>query len=78
MSDTSERQSAEFVRRVDAEWDEEAGEYVAFEEEWNGRTCPYFARFYSLPGYDPQAVCTFGCWDEPACVTGEPKGGWPA
>lgn len=76
--DTSSDQHADTVRyRVGAEWDDEAGEYVAYEEEWNGRLCPYFARYNSLPGHDPEAVCTFGCRDEPQCVTCEPNGGWP-
>lgn len=31
--------------------------------------CPYLARWESRPGHDPHAVCAFGCWDEPKCVT---------
>ena len=37
-------------------------------------TCPYLARYENRPGHDPHAICVFGCWDEPACVTGGP---WP-
>ncbi len=33
--------------------------------------CPYYARYESLPGHDPEATCAFGCRDEPACVTGQ-------
>jgi hypothetical protein len=35
-------------------------------------TCPYLARYESRPGHDPHAICAFGCWDEPVCVTGGP------
>ena len=34
--------------------------------------CPYLARYMGWPGHDPLAVCDFGCYDEPACVTGGP------
>lgn len=47
------------------------------EEEWNGRSCPYFARYYRKPGFDPHAICIYGCREEPSCVTDEPSGGWP-
>jgi hypothetical protein len=40
--------------------------------------CPYFWRYECLPGYDPDAVCAFGCRDEPECVTCAPSGGWPS
>jgi hypothetical protein len=30
------------------------------------------ARYESRPGHDPHAICAFGCWDEPVCVTGGP------
>ena len=40
--------------------------------------CPYYARYESLPGHDPKATCTFGCRDEPQCLTCEPDGGWPS
>ena len=36
--------------------------------------CPYLARWEERPGHDPEAICAFGCVDEPACVTGGP---WP-
>lgn len=39
--------------------------------------CPYLMRYESIPGHDPQAVCSYGCWDEPQCVTCVPHGGWP-
>lgn len=29
--------------------------------------CPYFRR--GLPGADPNGTCSFGCWDEPSCLT---------
>lgn len=45
--------------------------------EFNGRRCPYFQRFQGLPGHDPNATCTFGCWQEPRCITDEPMRGWP-
>ena len=33
--------------------------------------CPYFDQYYRLPGFDPNAVCAFGCDDEPSCITEE-------
>jgi hypothetical protein len=47
------------------------------EDEFNGRLCPYYARYWCHEGHDPEAICTFGCRDEPECVTCEPTGGWP-
>jgi hypothetical protein len=41
-------------------------------------TCPYFARHHGLPGHDPEAICAYGCVDEPECVTCEPGEGWPS
>ena len=41
-------------------------------------TCPYFARHQGLPGHDPEAVCSFGCVDEPQCITCIPPDGWPS
>ena len=42
--------------------------------------CPYYARFYGLPGHDPGAVCyRMGLCEraeEPECVTCEPSEGW--
>jgi hypothetical protein len=46
--------------------------------EFNGRHCPYYARHYELGGYRFDAICIFGCVDEPECVTCEPAGGWPS
>lgn len=37
-------------------------------------TCDYFQRQY---GGDPDGICSFGCWEEPECVTCEPSEGWP-
>lgn len=36
-------------------------------------TCPYFRRWFRLPGFDPEGICAFGCYDEPTCVTGVDK-----
>lgn len=41
------------------------------------RDCPYYRRYYALPGHDPRGICSFGCYDEPSCITDEPYGGWP-
>lgn len=38
--------------------------------------CPYYARWCSVEGHDPEATCTFGCVDEPECVTCRPSEGW--
>jgi hypothetical protein len=35
--------------------------------------CPYLKRWEGVPGFE-KATCAFGCYDEPACVTGGP---WP-
>lgn len=40
--------------------------------------CPYYVRYYRLPGYDNDAICGFGCWEEPQCITCEPAEGWPS
>jgi hypothetical protein len=40
--------------------------------------CPYYARYYAIKGYDGNAVCSFGCSDEPQCITCEPLEGWPS
>lgn len=40
--------------------------------------CPYYALFHGLPGHDPHAVCDRGCYSEPACITDEPREGWPS
>lgn len=36
--------------------------------EPNLSTCDY---------YQGVGICTFGCWEEPACFTDEPYEGWP-
>lgn len=41
-------------------------------------TCAYYRRANKLPGYDPEGTCSFGCVDEPACLTEEPMDGWPS
>lgn len=38
-------------------------------------SCPYFAHYYN-PEENPMGTCTFGCWEEPECVTCQPEGGW--
>lgn len=48
------------------------------DDDFNGRACPYFGRYYNLPGHDPAATCGFGCVDEPSCITDQPRDGWPA
>lgn len=40
--------------------------------------CPYFATYAGLPWAEKGAVCSYGCWEEPECVTCEPNGGWPS
>jgi hypothetical protein len=40
--------------------------------------CPYFARYAGLPGHDPEGICSYGCRDEPECVTCRPRHGWPS
>lgn len=47
-------------------------------EEWDGDRgdCPYYARNYELEGYDPDGICSYGCREEPACITSEPWEGW--
>lgn len=48
------------------------------ESDWDYGHCPYYARYYGLAGSDPQAICSYGCQEEPACVTDEPSEGWPS
>lgn len=36
--------------------------------------CAYFMR--GLPGADPEGTCSFGCREEPNCMTGRPAEGW--
>lgn len=38
--------------------------------------CAYYKRCHGRPGYE-DGICSFGCHDEPACITDEPEGGWP-
>lgn len=45
------------------------------DEEVNLGGCPWYLT-RGLPDSHRQ-TCTFGCWSEPACETGEPDGGWP-
>lgn len=40
--------------------------------------CPWFERAHRFPGFDPEGICDRGCYDEPACQTCEPSGGWPS
>lgn len=44
-------------------------------EELNLGSCPWYLT-RGLPDSQRQR-CDFGCWDEPACETNEPDGGWP-
>jgi hypothetical protein len=39
--------------------------------------CAYYKRYIEAPGHDPNGTCSFGCREEPSCVTDEPSGGWP-
>lgn len=46
-------------------------------------SCPYYRKCKGLPGADAEGVygpgtCQGGCVDEPACITCEPRGGWPS
>lgn len=36
-------------------------------------------RYYQTAGRTdiPTETCSFGCWEEPNCVTGQPSEGWP-
>ena len=40
-------------------------------------TCAYYQTAYKGVG-DKTLPCSFGCYDEPNCVTGQPSEGWPA
>jgi hypothetical protein len=46
--------------------------------EWDLGNCAYYARYCGLPGADPNGICSFGCREEPGCITDEPDGGWPS
>lgn len=44
---------------------------VGYDREGPDRSwCPYNRR--GLPGADPNGICSFGCWDEPSCMTDGP------
>lgn len=47
-------------------------------DELDKSVCPYYQRYIGAPGHDPDGTCSFGCRDEPSCVTDQPAGGWPA
>ena len=40
--------------------------------------CPYHLAVNKVPGADPKGTCSFGCWEEPDCMTGTPRDGWPS
>jgi hypothetical protein len=42
----------------------------------NRGSCPYYMTS-GLPDAQ-RGECSFGCRDEPVCITSEPEGGWPA
>lgn len=48
------------------------------EREEDLGTCEYFRRYHKLEPYDPEAICSFGCVEEPACITCMPGEGWPS
>lgn len=68
------QQRAELHHQVE----EARAELTELDDPDLGAECPYYARHHDLPGHDPEAVCSMGCRDEPACVTCEPLGGWPS
>lgn len=39
--------------------------------------CSYYKRYCGVLGYE-SATCSYGCREEPACVTDQPRFGWPA
>lgn len=39
--------------------------------------CAYYQRCRGVEGYE-DGTCSFGCRDEPECVTCEPSDGWPS
>lgn len=53
-------------KRVIKEQQEEADFEIPYED------CAYYRRYYALPGADPHGICSFGCRDEPACITSFP------
>lgn len=40
--------------------------------------CPYFRRYGGAEGHDPNGTCSYGCRDEPSCITDRPLHGWPS
>ncbi len=81
MSYWSDRADASFARaqddyeRAEPTWladdeeDDELEDDDDDEEDLSG--CPYYRD-------RDRGVCDSGCHSEPACVTGEPVGGWPS
>jgi hypothetical protein len=47
-------------------------------EDYDLSDCPYYARWTQAPGHDPDAVCSHGCYELPACITDRPREGWPS
>lgn len=39
--------------------------------------CAYYQRCIGTPGFS-DGICSFGCQEEPECITCEPTGGWPS
>ena len=39
--------------------------------------CAYLERLAGTEGYE-EGICSFGCHEEPECMTCEPEGGWPS
>lgn len=39
--------------------------------------CAYYLRYMKVEGFE-DGTCSFGCREEPECVTCEPEGGWPS
>jgi hypothetical protein len=64
----------EFMIPPEEDWDEP--EPWVDDDGPNLGTCPYYAH-YRNPEQNPMVPCTFGCWDEPRCITDEPEEGWP-
>lgn len=49
---------------------------LAYEgDETDLSSCPYFQTM-TKPDAE-RGTCSFGCWDEPRCITCEPENGWP-
>ena len=43
--------------------------YFDDEYEFDYSSCDYFLRCQGVAGYE-NGTCTFGCWEEPRCITG--------